>query len=63
MIESFKNFGGAKFTLVNKTAIPANLHGCGMVTINNNNASVISYSESNANLGAAYAAIQESVKS
>ncbi len=62
MFDTFKTFWAAKITLVNQTAIPTSLHGYGMAAINNDDASVISYGESIANLGAAYAATQESVK-
>ncbi len=47
--------------LVNQTAIPANLHGCGMAAVNDDDTEA-SYGESIANFGAAYAATQESVK-
>jgi hypothetical protein len=48
--------------LVNQTAIPASLHSYGMATVNDNNASVVSYGKSTANFGVAYTATQESVK-
>jgi hypothetical protein len=61
MFDTFKTFWAAKITLVNQTAIPAGLHGYGMAAVNGDN-SVVSYGESIANFGAAYAATQESVK-
>ncbi len=60
--DTFKTFWAAKITLVNQSTIPASLHGYRMAAINDNNKSVISYGESIANFGAAYAATQESVK-
>jgi hypothetical protein len=60
--DSFKTWWANKITLVNQTAIPAALHGYGMMAATDNE-SVISYKESLANFGAAYAATQESVKS
>ena len=59
--DSFKTWWADKITLVNQTAIPAGLHGYGMMAADDE--SVISYEESLANFGAAYAATQESVKS
>jgi hypothetical protein len=61
-MNSFKEFWSSKIAMVNHTAIPAILHGYGMAAVNNDNGSVISYGESIANIGAAYAATQESVK-
>jgi hypothetical protein len=61
-MNSFKEFWSSKIALVNQTAIPASLQGYGMAAVNDNNGSVISYGESIANFGAAYAATQESVK-
>jgi hypothetical protein len=61
MFDTFKTFWAAKITLVNQTAIPAGLHGYGMAAVNDDN-SVVSYGESIANFGAAYAATQELVK-
>jgi hypothetical protein len=61
-MNSFKEFWSSKITLVNQTAIPASLHGYGMVAVNDNNGSVISYGKSIANFGAAYTATQESIK-
>ena len=60
--DSFKTFWAEKITLVNQTAIPAALHGYGMMATADDE-SVISYEESLANFGAAYAATQDSVKS
>jgi hypothetical protein len=62
MVNMFKMFWAAKITLVNQTAIPASMHGYRMAAVNNND-SVILYGESIANFRAAYAAMQESVKS
>jgi uncharacterized membrane protein YgcG len=59
---SFKKFWADKIALVNQTAIPASLHGYGMAAVNNDDASINSYSESIANFGAAYAATQESIR-
>jgi hypothetical protein len=61
-VNTFKMFWAAKITLVNQTAIPASMHGYGVAAVNNNN-SVVSYGESIVNFGAAYAAMQELVKS
>jgi hypothetical protein len=61
-MNSFKEFWSSKIALVNQIAIPTSLHGYGMAAVNNNDGSVISYGESIANFGAAYAATQESVK-
>jgi cysteine synthase len=52
----------AKITLVNQTSIPASQYGYRMAATNDNNF-YISYGESIANFGAAYAITQESVKS
>jgi hypothetical protein len=60
-LNTFKKFWVDKIMLVNQTAISASLHGYGMAVVNNNN-TVVLYSESIANFGAAYAATQESVK-
>jgi hypothetical protein len=60
-VDMFKMFWATKITLVNQTTIPASMHGYGMAAVNNN-ASVVLYSESIANFGAAYAAMQESVQ-
>jgi hypothetical protein len=62
MVNTFKTFWAAKITLINQTAIPASMHGYEMVAVNNDN-SVTLYGEPIANFGAAYAAMQESVKS
>jgi hypothetical protein len=59
--DSFKTFWVAKITLVNQTAVPASQYGYRMASTNNDN-SVVSYGETIANFGAAYAATQESVK-
>jgi hypothetical protein len=59
--DTFKTFWAAKITLVNQTTIPAGLHGYGMAAVNDDD-SIVSYGESIANFGAAYAATQESVK-
>jgi hypothetical protein len=59
--DTFKTFWAAKIMLVNQTAIPTGLHGYGMAAVNNDD-SVVSYSKSIANFGAAYAATQELVK-
>jgi hypothetical protein len=59
---SFKTFWAEKITLVNQTAIPAALHGYGIMATADDE-SVISYEESLATFGAAYAATQDSVKS
>ncbi len=60
-VNMFKMFWATKITLVNQTAI-ANMHGYRMAAMNNDD-SVILYGESIANFGAAYAAMQESMKS
>jgi hypothetical protein len=62
-LDSFKMFWSAKITLVNQTSIPASLQGYGIAAVNNNDASIVLYSKSIANFGAAYAATQESVRS
>jgi hypothetical protein len=61
-VDTFKTFWAAKITLVNQTAIPASMHGYGMAAMNDDN-SIVSYGESIANFGAAYAATQELLKS
>ena len=60
--DSFKKFWADKIALVNQTAIPASLHGYGMAAVNDDDATINSYSESIANFGVAYAATQESVR-
>jgi hypothetical protein len=60
-VDTFQTFWATKITLVNQTTIPASMHGYEMAAVNDNN-SVVSYGESIANFGAAYAATQESMK-
>jgi hypothetical protein len=62
MLKTFKDFWSSKISLVNQTTIPANLHGYKIAAINDDNASVILYSESTANFRVKYTATQESVK-
>jgi hypothetical protein len=61
-VNTFKTFWAAKITLVNQTAFPASMHGYGMAAVNADN-SVALYGETIWNVGAAYTATQESVKS
>ena len=60
-IDSFKEYWADAIAHVNQTAAPASQHGYGMATMDDD-ASIASYSESLANIGAAYAATQESMK-
>jgi hypothetical protein len=62
MVDTFKTFRAAKITLMNQIVICASMHGYRMAAVNNDD-SVVSYGELIVNFGAAYAAIQESVKS
>jgi hypothetical protein len=62
MFDTFKAFWSNKITLVNQTAVPASMHGYGMMATTDEE-SVVLYEESLANFGAAYAAAQESVRS
>jgi hypothetical protein len=61
-IDSFKEYWAATISLVNQTAIPAANHGYGM-NVMDDDTSITSYGESLANFVAAYAAMQESMKS
>ncbi len=63
MLDSFKGFWSNAITLVNQTSNPALQHGYGMAAIDNNGGSIASYGKSMANFGAAYAVMQETVKS
>ncbi len=60
-IDSFKEYWANAIALVNQTAVLASQHGYGMAVMDNN-ALLASYSKSLANFGAAYAAMQESIK-
>jgi hypothetical protein len=60
--DMFKTFWAMKITLVNKTAVPASMHGYGMAAVNDDD-SVVSYGDLIANFGAAYAATHKFVKS
>jgi hypothetical protein len=62
MIDSFKEYWANGIALINQTAVLALQHGYGMTTLNNKT-SVTSYSDPLANFGAAYAAVQETMKS
>jgi hypothetical protein len=62
-LDSFKGFWSNSITLVNQTSVPALQHGYGMAAIDNDGGSIASYGESLANLGAMYAATQETAKS
>jgi hypothetical protein len=62
MVDTFKTFWATKITLINQTAIPANMHGYGMAAVNDDDF-VVSYGEWITHFGAAYAATQELVKS
>jgi hypothetical protein len=55
-------FWAAKIMLVNKTTVPASMHGYGIAAVNNDN-SVILHGKLIANFGSMYAATHESVKS
>jgi hypothetical protein len=61
-INSIKEYWADAIALVKQTAAPASQHGYGMAAMDDD-ASIASYSESLANFGAAYAAMQESMKS
>jgi len=60
-IDSFKKYWADGIALVNQTAASASQHGYGMAAMDDD-VSITSYSESLANFGAAYAAMQESMK-
>ncbi len=60
-INSFKEYWACTITLVNKTSIPAVQHSYGMASMDKD-ALHASYNESFANFGAAYAAMQEMIK-
>jgi hypothetical protein len=62
MIDSFKVYWADAIALVNQTAVPAAQHGYGVAAMDDDT-SIASYSKSLANCGAAYAAMQESMKS
>jgi hypothetical protein len=61
MIDSFKKYWARAITLINQTSIPAVQHGYGMAAMDND-ALHASYSELLPNFGAAYAAMQETIK-
>jgi hypothetical protein len=61
MIDSFEEYWANAIPLVNQTAVLASQHGYDMATMDNN-ALLALYSKSLANFGAAYAAMQESIK-
>jgi hypothetical protein len=60
-IDSFKEYRANAIALVNQTAVPASQHGYGMAAMDDN-ALLASCRKSLANFGAAYAAMQESIK-
>jgi hypothetical protein len=62
-LDSFKGFWSNTITLVNQTSILALQHGYSIAAMDNNCGSIALYGKSLANFGAAYAAIQETVKS
>jgi hypothetical protein len=62
MIDSFKEYCANVIALVNQTAVPALQHGYRMTTMDND-VSVAAYNDSLANFGAAFAAMQETMKS
>ncbi len=62
MIDSFKEYWANAIALVNQTAVPASQHGHGMTTMDDD-ALVASYGDLLANFGAAFAAMQEAMKS
>jgi hypothetical protein len=61
MVETFKNYWSKVITLVNQMASPAIQPNCSMTAMDDN-ATGASYGESIANSGAAYTAIQETMK-
>jgi hypothetical protein len=61
-IDSFKEYWADMIAFVNQTAVLALQHGYGMTTMDND-ALVATYNDSLANLGAAFAATQETMKS
>jgi hypothetical protein len=61
-IDSFKEYWASAIALVNQTAVPALQHDYRMTTMDND-ASVAMYDDSLTNLGAAFAATQETMKS
>jgi hypothetical protein len=63
MLDSFKGFWSNAITLVNQTSVPALQHGYDMAAMDDNGGSIASYGKSLANFDAAYAAMQETVKS
>jgi hypothetical protein len=60
-IDSFKEYWANVIALVNQTAVLASQHGYGMAAMDDD-VSLVSYSKSLANFGAAYTATQESIK-
>jgi hypothetical protein len=62
-LDYFKGFWSNAITLINQTGVPALQHGYGMAAMDDDGGSIALYSKSLENFGAAYAAMQEMVKS
>jgi hypothetical protein len=60
-MDSFKEYWSGGIALVNQTAAPASQHGYGMAAVDND-ALIASYNETLTNFGAAYVAMQETIK-
>jgi hypothetical protein len=61
MINSFKDYWANTIALVNQTAILASQHGYGMTAMDDDT-SIAYYDDSLANFGAAFTAMQETIK-
>ena len=61
-IDSFKEYWSGASALVNQTAAPASQHGYSMAAVNND-ASIVLYTETITNFGAAYESTQDTMKS
>ncbi len=61
-IDSFKEYWAGMIALINQMAVSALQHGCGMIAVDDDTLLGL-YSNLLANFGAAYAAMQETMKS
>ncbi len=61
-VDSFKEYWSRAIALINQTAAPASQHGYGIAAVNND-VLIASYNKTLTNFGAAYAAMQETIKS
>jgi hypothetical protein len=61
-IDSFKEYWSGAIALVNQMAAPASQHGYGMAAVDNNALIALYNEETLTNFGAAYAAMQETIK-